>query len=165
MAKKHTVEIEFEAEKYVDDFIKYLENVDQKTREELDKRMDSLKKETKSVVKSNLRKGRGVRKGEYKKSIVINTIKQTEDEIHFQVGSKKHYRLTHLLENGHQKWVFRRGGKRKTYRGNYGMVNISPTHGVTKKVGHIAEGQRYAENEVENIYESAIKKGFEKGGN
>ncbi len=46
--------------------------------------------------------------GKYRKSWAIKKTKETSDSIQVVVHSKKRYRLTHLLENGHAK----RGGGR-----------------------------------------------------
>jgi hypothetical protein len=48
------------------------------------------------------------RTGKYRKSWAIKKTKETSDSIQVVVHSKKRYRLTHLLENGHAK----RGGGR-----------------------------------------------------
>lgn len=62
--------------------------------------------DTKNEIKNNAPK----RTGAYKKSWSVKTTKENSNSLTVTVHSKKHYRLTHLLEKGHAK---RGGGRTK----------------------------------------------------
>lgn len=136
-----------------------LTHIDKKFRENVKSDVKEIKKETKSIVKKKLEKNHGVEYGVYKKSIVIHNLENSGDRIGYQVGSKKHYRLTHLLENGHEIWVFIRGKGRPTYRGNVGMNKLNRK---TKKIPHIQYGQEYADKAIVEMYENAWEKALGK---
>lgn len=128
--------------------IRYFENVDKYIENELELRVPEVKRKTKEAVLSGLTKSHGVDKGIYKRSIVINSLSRKYDaNIHFQVGSKKHYRLSHLLEHGHK------------VRGCFRRKNDMPT----KAIPHISLGQDYIDKAGEEMYEEAIKKALERG--
>lgn len=52
------------------------------------------------------------RTGAYKKSFIVTKKEERADKLVVVVHSKKHYRLTHLLEDGH---ALRQGGRTKAY--------------------------------------------------
>lgn len=138
------------------DWITYLNGVAENTQIDIDNQIPKLRTNTRKKVKSYLKKGSGVDEGIYKKSFIINNFAESKWHIGFQVFAKKpHYRLTHLLEDGHEVWVFRRGGGRKTKWGNFGMVLLNKT---TKKIPHIAPSQEYAEDKIKDLYEETINK-------
>ena len=102
-------------------------------------------RQTKSLVKSKLAKGNGVRTGKYKKGITSRNLSK-DDVIYFQVGgNKKTYKLTHLLEQGHVLWLW---GKKTNRR--------------TKSIPHIEPGQDYADKRVLDAYKKAVLKVFNK---
>lgn len=122
--------------------------VDKLIENELEQKVPEVKRKTKEAVLSGLTKGHGVDKGVYRKSIVINSLSGRYDaNIHFQVGSRKHYRLSHLLEHGHK------------VRGCYRRKNDMPT----KAIPHISLGQEYIDKAGEKMYVEAIKKALERG--
>lgn len=163
MSSNKVVEIKFDLNGSLEKTAKILSSINEQFRIEVQEEIKEIKKETKSRVVKQLKKGHGINKGTYKKSIVINNLARRDpDKIAFQVGSKKHYRLTHLLEDGHDKWVFRRGKGRPTYRGNVGMVQLS---GKTKAIKHIEPGQDYADRAVQKMYEEAWENAVKKEGN
>jgi len=139
---------------------KILEKMHGEFRKQVQADVKDVKTKTKSIVKQNLTQGAGVDKGIYKKSIVVNNLINDPDILAYQVGSKKHYRLSHLLEDGHKKWVFRRGSGRPTYRGNIGMNLLS---GKTRSIPHIKPGQDYADKAVVEMHEKAWNKATKKG--
>lgn len=133
--------------KDLEDFIKYINNLPTAVKDELNEEIKPLKQKTKQIVKHCLTKGHGVQKGIYKKHIVIRTLDNEPGHVHFQVGGNKgHYRLTHLLENGHR----------------IKMNGVFLNHN-TKKVEHIAPGQDYVDKHVIILMKKATKKATKKG--
>lgn len=131
----------------LDNYGKYINNLPAVVKQELNDEIKPLKQKTKQIVKHKLTKGHGVQKGIYKKHIVIKTLDTEPGHVHFQVGGNKgHYRLTHLLENGHR----------------IKMLGVFLNHN-TKKVEHIAPGQDYADKHVIMMMKKAIKKATKKG--
>lgn len=141
-------------------FIKYFNEVPEKTQLQIESKIPSIRTKTKRKVQSYLKKGSGVDTGIYKKSFIINNFSRNKWEVGFQVFAKKpHYRLTHLLEDGHDIWVFRKGGNRRTKWGNFGMVKIPKT---TKRIEHIAPSQKFANEKVLDLYSEAISNAIER---
>lgn len=104
------------------DWVKYLNEVPEKTQLYVDGKIPKLRSNTRKNVRSHLTKGHGVDEGIYRKSFIINNFAESKWHVGFQVFAKKpHYRLTHLLEDGHILKVFRWGGSERTKWGNYGM--------------------------------------------
>ena len=94
-------------------------------------------KETKEKVKEGIAK-QGIKGSKYKKSWTVK-LEKGKSYIHVTVhASKPHYRLTHLLENGH---ATRDGGE-------------------TRKFKHIAPASEFATAE----FESRVAKLIENGG-
>ena len=124
-----------------------------------DKKLPRLKTATKRKVQSNLFIDHGLEEGIYKKSFKINTFSENKWHVGFQVFAKKpHYRLTHLLEDGHQIVLFRWGQGRRTKWGNLGMVETSTwrhPNGRTTAIPHIEPAQKYAEGKVGELYREA----------
>lgn len=142
------------------DWVKYLNRVPTETQLIIDENIPNVRSRTKRKVKSYLTNGSGVNEGIYKKSFVINNYAESKWHVGFQVFAKKpHYRLTHLLEYGHRKKVFRWGVGKQTKWGNVGMVFIQ---GQTKSIPHIQPSQEYAEEAVIKLYDKAIKKSLER---
>ena len=142
------------------DWAKYMNNIPNETQIIIDENIPSIRKNTKRNVQSHLVKGSGVDEGVYRKSFRINDFSQSKWHVGFQVFARKpHYRLTHLLEYGHKKKVFRWGGSQRTKWGNFGMVVLG---GQTKAIPHIEPAQNYAENQVTQLYRKAIKKSMER---
>lgn len=142
------------------DWVKYLNTVAEKTQLDIDEKLPAVRRNTKKTVQDQLYKRHGSDTGVYKRSFTINNYANSKWEIGFQVFAKKpHYRLTHLLEDGHKSKVFRWGKGRRTKWGNIGMVDIG-RRGLNIKGAsqHIAEGQQYAEDKVQNLYRQAIQK-------
>lgn len=164
MAKKHGSYVYFTISDNSKDWIKYLNNVAENTQLRIDERIPNIRTSTKRKVQSELYKGHGMDTGIYKRSFTINNYAESKWHIGFQVFAKKpHYRLTHLLEDGHESKVFRRGKGKPTKWGNIGMVNIGRRGAnITGASQHIAEGQKYAEDKIQKIYEEAINKSMER---
>lgn len=147
------------------DFAKYMSEVPEKTRVEIDRQLPTLRRNTKKVVQSELRGGKhGLDKGVYRKSFIINNFAQSKWEIGFQVYAQApHYRLTHLLEDGHETKIFRWGQGELTRKGNKGMVNIGRRGANIKGASqHIAVGQKYAEDKIDEVFKQALNKSFER---
>ena len=99
---------------------------------------ESVKDSVKQVAKETVREVKSrspVRFGNYKKGWGQTTISDTPTKIVISVHNRKHYRLTHLLENGHAKV----GG------------------GRTKSYPHIAPAERFAERELQRKVEMKVK--------
>lgn len=102
-------------------------------KEEIDQIINDVAKEAKSDVRS----GSPVRTGAYRKSWAVSFDKKKSGNAGFTVYAKApHYRLTHLLEDGH-----------KTKNG-----------GKTKQQPHIRQVQDWADKEALKRIEEAIKK-------
>lgn len=154
--------IKFEINTNATDWIKWLNNVPERTQIEVENTIPNISRRTKTVVKKNLRKGAGVDEGIYKRSFKINTFAENKWQVGFQVFAKKpHYRLTHLLEYGHRMKLFRWGKGTPTKWGNVGMSFVSTLKrpsGKTEAVPHIAPAQEYAIRKVNNLYYNTINK-------
>lgn len=102
-------------------------------KEEIGQIINDVAKEAKSDVRS----GSPVRTGAYRKSWAVSFDKKKSGNAGFTVYAKApHYRLTHLLEDGH-----------KTKNG-----------GKTKAQPHIRQVQDWADKEALKRIEEAIKK-------
>lgn len=122
-------------------------------KESLDKKFTPMLRESKRIVKSRLHKGYGVNKGIYIKSLYIkNSSELRKDYFCYQVGARSpHYRLTHLLENGHKvRGCFDR---RKSKKGDI----------PTRKITHIVYGQDYVDKHATNKIVEAVNDAFGKG--
>lgn len=161
--------IRFKLSSNIQDYVKYLNNVPEKTQLDLENEFPKLRQNTKKTVQHHLKKGSagadgrltepgGFRTGTYKKSMTINNFAESRWMLGFQVFARKpHYRLSHLLEDGHVSYCFRWGRGRPTYLGNIGMVRIK--HGKkTIKIPHIEPGQEYAEKQIVVLYKNTMSK-------
>lgn len=72
---------------------------------------DSVKEVAKETV-AEVKKRSPVHFGNYKKSWGQTTVFESASSIRIILHNKKHYRLTHLLENGH---ALKGGGETKAY--------------------------------------------------
>lgn len=140
------------------DWSDWIATVPEKTRRQVEKDLPPVRRQTKKVVQSHAPSNTGI----YKKSFIINNFAESKWKVGFQVYAKKpHYRLTHLLENGHRIKLFRRGSGTPTFRGNIGMnfvkTKLRPS-GNTKDFKHIEPGQEYAEKQVPKLYQDAYTK-------
>ena len=154
------INIEFKIN--TEDYVRWLNDVPQRIQREIEEDIPVLRRNTKKIVQSKLKKGNGVDEGIYRKSFIINNFAESKWHIGFQVFAKKpHYRLTHLLEDGHRIKVFTRGKGVKTYNGNIGMsfvkTRMRPS-GVTKSIKHIEPGQEYAEEQLPILYRKSYTK-------
>lgn len=141
----------------------YLTKVPEKVQIYCESRYPTIKRGAKRVVKKHLTKPGGVDQGVYKRSFTINNYSESKWQLGFQVVARKpHYRLTHLLEHGHESKVFKWGQGRPTIWGNVGMVNIGRRGmNVMGASQHIQEGQDYAEKKVIDLYIKAVNHAFD----
>lgn len=145
------------------DFAKWLGKVPDNIQSDLNKKIPSVKRQTKKVVKDHLTFGNGVEEGIYKKSFTVIDLSENRWHIGFQVVAKKpHYRLTHLLENGHRIKLFTPGHGEQTKHGNIGMSFVSTlrTGNRTKEIPHIEPGQTYAEDRIIRLYWDTINERY-----
>lgn len=119
----------------VDDFAEALS-------EELGEYFDSITEDVKTAVRETaeecveeIKQKSPKRSGAYRKSWTMTEAYNRHGSIRFVVHNKKHYRLTHLLENGHAKK-------------NGGRVDGIP---------HIAPAEKNAERNLIKRIEVAIK--------
>lgn len=162
MAHGHGQYVYFTVEDNSKDWIAYLSNITERTQLTIDEKLPQVRRATKTKVQSELYHRHGLDKGVYRKSFIINNFNKSKWQIGFQVYAKApHYRLTHLLENGHRSSVFKRGQGKMTKWGNIGMVDIG-RRGLNRKgtSQHIAVGQKFAEEKVTDLYQYGIEKIF-----
>lgn len=95
---------------------------------------DSVKEVAKETV-AEVKKRSPVHFGNYKKSWGQTTVFENASSIRISVHNKKHYRLTHLLENGHA------------------LVN----GGRTRAQPHIAPAEQFAERDLGRKIELKVK--------
>ena len=147
------------------DLVKYLNSVSERTQIEIEARIPSVRRRTKSVVQAHSPVDRGI----YRRSIILNNYAKEKYEIGYQVYAKPpHYRLSHLLEGRNDTYggkyahilkQFRWGQGEPTRKGRIGMVRV----GMTKRYQHLKYGLEYAEEAVRELYDLAIKKSIKKG--
>lgn len=144
----------------------YLREVGDRVKADADKRVERLGTQTKKKIKSCLspsskwearpyqhvsKTGGGIRSGVYYRSMKTENMNKGKNKelgkIHFKVGATApHYRLAHLLENGHHLVYYGR-----------------KTNLWTKSIPHMSVGQKYADDNVVKVFEKAIHDSFEKG--
>lgn len=138
----------------------WMGGVPEKIQLRLEAKATPMKSKTKRIVQSYLRPNRGVEEGVYRKSFKINDYSQTKWEICFQVFARKpHYRLTHLLEYGHDMILFRWGRGKRTKWGNVGMAKTATKrrpNAVTLEIPHIKYGQEYADKNFPILYDEGV---------
>lgn len=156
-------------------YIEWLTVVPEMIQLEVESELPRVRRATKKEVQSHLTSDFGVDEGVYRRSFIINNYSNSKWEVAFQVYAKKpHYRLTHLLEDGHKTILFRWGKGRPTHiTGAVGMSQIFKTEnnyknhkhepGWTGSVEHIEPGQEYAEKELPNLYDKGINKVLKRG--
>lgn len=145
------------------DFAKWIGKVPDRIQADLNKKIPYVKQQTKKVVKDHLTFGNGVKEGIYRKSFTAINLSENKWHIGFQVVAKKpHYRLTHLLENGHRIKIFTPGHGDLTKHGNIGMsfVSTAKTGNRTRKIPHIEPGQAYAEDKIIRLYWDTINEKY-----
>lgn len=144
-----------------DEFEKYIANVSEGLKSDIDKQASSLASSTKNVIKKQLTRhpnnypqrkphtGKGgILSGKYfnslkKENMNKGSIKDSS-LIYFKVGATApHYRLAHLLEDGHILWYYGHN-----------------THLYTKSIPHMVVGQDYANDKVVQYFEKGIKIAF-----
>ena len=108
-----------------------LEDYDNEVTEAVKDSVKEVAKETVHEVKARS----PVDSGAYKKSWGQTTVFENASSIRISVHNKKHYRLTHLLENGHA------------------LVN----GGRTRAQPHIAPAEQFAERELGRKIELKVK--------
>lgn len=96
---------------------------------------ESVKEVAKETV-AEVKKRSPVHFGNYKKSWGQTTVSETSRSITITVHNRKHYRLTHLLENGH---ALVGGGRTKAYP-------------------HIKPAEQFAERELMREIELNVRK-------
>lgn len=149
-----------------DELERYLREVGDRLKTDADTEVEKLGSKTKNVIKKQLNVGHnqalqdsphasttggGVLSGVFKKSIKYENMNKGKNKefgkIHFKVGATApHYRLAHLLEDGHVLWC-------------YG----TNTHKYTKSIPHMSVSQKFADDKVASTFKRAIKNSFEKG--
>lgn len=143
----------------------------------MERRLPTIRRQTKSTVQRHLKKGAGVDKGIYKRSFKIHNFAESKWHIGFQVFAKApHYRLTHLIEGSdtrsdglaHKIYAFTRGKGKMTKKGNIGMSWIKTAgkghgsnSGYTRAFKHIKPGQEFADEKVFDLYEQSLMNKFE----
>ena len=119
-------------------------------QDSLQKNVKPMMSDSKKIVGHKLRKRAGVNTGIYKRSLrVVDSSQLRTGYFCYQVVAKKpHYRLTHLLENGHKmvpnKHFYRPIAKTKAYP-------------------HIIFGQDYVDENAMKKIKEAINESFGKG--
>lgn len=103
----------------------------------IEKGLDTVAKEALRSVKNESPK----RTGAYRRGWTIDK-SRTAGNVSFVIYNKRHYRLTHLLENGH---------KTRYKSGKYGSKAMS------RKIAHIAPAAERAALEAIKSVEKAVK--------
>ena len=106
---------------------------------------DGLKADCKQVAKEckdDIKQNSPKRSGKYKKSWKIKVNHESKEDIRITVYNGKHYRLTHLLEDGH-------AGKGGTSKG------AAPAY------PHIAPAERRAAEKLQKKVKITVRKGKE----
>ena len=151
----------------IQDYAAWMGGVPKSIQVELDRKVPKIGSKTKRVVKKELKPGFGVDEGIYKRSFTLNTFSENKWAVGFQVFAKKpHYRLTHLLEDGHRIKMFTPGRGKRTKFGNVGMSFVSTLrrpNGRTNEFVHILPGQTYGEQTVIDLYKETTEKYLGKG--
>lgn len=111
--------------------MKGLQEYAEVTNDEMKKAVRKTATSVKKEIQANAPKDRG----DYAKSWTTTKVDESSHRLIVKVHSKKHYRLAHLLENGH---VLRQGGRTKAYP-------------------HIAPAEEHGEKMFEELLEKAIK--------
>ena len=117
---------------------KELESILEEYAKEVDELTDdTMKKASRNAVKE-LKTTSAKRSGAYAKSWTVKTEKGFGKSKTYIVHNKKHYRLTHLLENGH------------VVRNQFG------TYGRVSGDGHIKEAEQNGINEILTTLEAKL---------
>lgn len=113
------------------------EDLEKAIKKEMDEYVEDAQDIVKSAVKEAGDKAQKQLKekspkdtGKYAKSWSVKTVKESTSEMDVVVYSKKQYRLTHLLENGHAK----RGGGRVPAQVHIRPVEEDVTEELEKKI-------------------------------
>lgn len=120
----------------VDDMASAIMKGLQEYAEVTDNEMKKAVRKTANSVKKEISENAPERTGAYAKSWTTIKVDETSHRLVVTVHSKEHYRLAHLLENGH---ALRKGGRTKAYP-------------------HIAPAEEHGEKMLEELLEKAIKK-------
>jgi len=117
---------------------KELESILEEYAKEVDELTDDTMKKASRDTAKELKTTSAKRSGEYAKSWAVKTEKGFGRSKTYIVHNKKHYRLTHLLENGH------------VVRNQYG------TYGRVSGDGHIKEAEQNGINEILTTLEAKL---------
>ena len=117
---------------------KELESILEECAREVDELTDDTMKKASRDTAKELKTTSAKRSGEYAKSWAVKTEKGFGNSKTYIVHNKKHYRLTHLLENGH------------IIRNQYG------TYGRVSGDGHIKEAEQNGINEILTTLEAKL---------
>ena len=100
---------------------------------------DEVKEAVRTVsedVKAEIQSRAPVKTGKYKKSWTVTKVEETAQSLVNTVHSAKHYRLTHLLENGHAK----RGGGRVSAKPHIAAAEQAGIEQLEKEIQKALEG-------------------------
>lgn len=105
--------------------------------------VDDVTNEALGILKDAAPVGKGKRAGEYKKALKKKKVSETlTNKTNVLYAEAPHYRLTHLLENGHAT---------VKKHGRYGQISR------TKAIRHFGVANDYIESELPSKIEKSIK--------
>lgn len=125
------------------DIAKIMAEYTDSIRAEINEIVDDVGQEATAMLKGKAPRKKGKGGGKYRRSITVELSKKYGSSGFTVYAKAPHYRLTHLLENGH---------RTRLKTGEYG------TKGKTTPQPHFAPVQEWADKEVIRRIEEAIKK-------
>lgn len=125
------------------DLAKIMTEYTESIRSEINEIVDDVGNEATAMLKGKAPRKKGKGGGKYRRSITVELSKKYGSSGFTVYAKAPHYRLTHLLENGH---------RTRLKTGQYG------TKAQTSPQPHFAPVQDWADKEVLRRIEEAIKK-------